>query len=321
MRGYAVAMRGRSVAGVARWRVPARAAQTLWRRFGRPTIAGLTRGADVVHATNFVLPPTGGPPGVVTVHDLSYERDDTRPGGARLRDLVPWSVRRAARVLVPTAVIGREVVDRLGVDPKRVAVTHEGVAPAFFGATPLGDLALEGFGIRRPFALAVGTLEPRKNLARLLEAWQQARPPGWQLVIAGPRGWGPALPATPGVKLLGWLGDDTLPGLFSAAGLFCYPSLYEGFGLPPLEAMATGTPALVGRYSAAPEVLGEAALMVDPADADAIADGLRRLADDDALRQRLAAAGRVRAAAFTWERTARATLDAYRAALEDGTLK
>ena len=321
MRGYAVSLRGRSVEGVARWRVPARAAQMAWYRFGRPTIAGLTGGADVVHATNFVLPPTGGAPGVVTVHDLSYERDDTWPGGERLRDLVPWSVQRAARVLVPTAVIGSEVVDRLRVDPKRVVVTYEGVAPAFFGATPLGDLALEGLGISRPFALAAGTLEPRKNLGRLLEAWTRAGLPGWQLVIAGPQGWGPAIPETPGVRLLGWLGDDTLPGLYAAAALFCYPSLYEGFGLPPLEAMATGTPAVVGRYSAAPEVLGDTALMVDPTDADAIADGLRRLATDDALRGRLAAAGRVRAAGFTWERTARTTLDVYRAALEDETVK
>jgi glycosyltransferase involved in cell wall biosynthesis len=321
MRGYAVALRGRTDSAIARWRVPARAAQTLWRRFGRPTIAGLTRNADVVHATNFVLPPTGGAPGVVTVHDLSFERSDTFPGGERLRDLVPWSTRRAGRVLVPTAAIGNEVVEHLGVDPDRIAVTHEGVAPVFFGATPLGDLALERFGIARPFALAVGTLEPRKNLGRLLEAWRRAHLAGWGLVVAGPRGWGPALPATPGVRLLGWVGDDTLPGLLAAADLFCYPSLYEGFGLPPLEAMATGTPAMVGRYSAAAEVLGDAALMVDATDADSIAEGLSQLAADEALRRRLATAGRTRAAAFTWERTARATLDAYRAALDDGSVK
>jgi glycosyltransferase involved in cell wall biosynthesis len=321
MHGYAVALRGRADSTVARWRIPARAVQMLWHRFGRPTIAGLARGADVVHATNFVLPPTGGLPGVVTVHDLSFERDDTFPGGERLRELVPWSARRAARVLVPSAAIGGDVVDHLGLDSERVVVTHEGVAPVFFGATPLGDLALEGLGIGRPFALAVGTLEPRKNLARLLEAWRRARLSGWTLAIAGPKGWGPDLPETPGVRLLGWLDDDSLPGLLAAAALFCYPSLYEGFGLPPLEAMAAGAPALVGRYSAAPEVLGDAALMVDPTDADAIADGLRRLAEDDGLRRRLTAAGRLRAASFTWERTARATLDVYRAAVEDGSVK
>lgn len=300
--------------GVRRWKVPARAARAAWRRWGRPRIERLTGPVDLVHATNFVLPALGGAAGVVTVHDLSFLRDDTWPGGHRLRDLVPWSVARAAKVVVPTDAIGREVRDRLRVPGDKVAVTPEGVAPVFFGVSPLGEGALRALGIQGPFAVAVGTIEPRKNLPTLLEAWRRAAPEleGWSLVLAGPRGWGPELPETPGVIPVGWVGDETLPGLLAAAGVFCYPSLYEGFGLPPLEAMAAGTPAIVGRYSAAPEVLGDAAWLVDPLDADGFAGALVALAGDDALRRSYSAAGKAQAAGFTWGRTAAATISAYR---------
>ncbi|CAN5700286.1 glycosyltransferase family 1 protein [soil metagenome] len=318
VRPYAVSLRGRGDGSVARWRVPARAAQHAWRRFDRPSIARLVGPVDVVHGTNFVLPALGDAPGVVTVHDLSFQRDDTFPGGERLRDLVPWSLRRARRVVVPTNVIADEVVDHYRLRREDVAVTHEGVSEVFFGARPLGSTVLGGMGIPGPFAVAVGTIEPRKNLGRLLRAWRRAAVEleGWTLVLAGPAGWGPGLPSTPGVVPVGWVGDETLPGLLAAADVFCYPSQYEGFGLPPLEAMAAGTAVLVGRYSAADEVLGDAALLVEPTDVDAIAGGLIALATDEGLRRRFAMAGKARAARYTWEATARGTLRAYREACE-----
>jgi glycosyltransferase involved in cell wall biosynthesis len=316
---YAVALRGPADSSVARWRLPAVLVQTAWRRFDWPHIARLTGPVDIVHATNFVLPALGGRPGIVTVHDLSFYRDDAFAGGERLRDLVPWSVQRATCIITPTEAVASEVEDRYGVTRDRLQPIHEGVSPVFFGAAPLGDSVLEQMGIRRPYVIAVGALEPRKNLHRLLQAWVAARTElrEWTLVLAGPRGWGPELPQTRGVVPIGWVGDETLPGLLAAADLFCYPSTYEGFGLPPLEAMATGTPALVGRYPAAAEVLGDAAVLVDPGDSDAIALGLVRLAADDHLRRRTARAGRIRAASFTWERTARATADVYGKAVED----
>jgi len=313
LRKFAVSLTGPSDRTIARWRVPARLVRSSWMRFDRPTIRRLVGPVDLVHATNFVLPSLGGVRGVVTVHDLSFYRDDVWPGGKALRELVPWSVQRAARVLVPTAAIGYEVRDRLGVEEAKVSVTHEGVSPLFFGASPLSDAALAQLGIPGRFVVAVGTLEPRKNLPRLLGAWDIARRDlqDWTLVLAGPKGWGPDLPETPGVVLTGWVGDETLPGLLAAADVFCYPSLYEGFGLPPLEAMAAGTPALVGRYSAAEEVLGDDALLVDPLDVEEIAAGIGRLATDEALRSRCIIGGRARAAGFTWERCASATLEAY----------
>ena len=313
LKRFAVSATGRKDPAIARWRVPARVARMAWRRFDRPSIRRLVGDVDLVHATNFVLPSLGRLPGVVTVHDLSFFRDDVWRGGEALRDLVPWSVKRAAKVLVPTAAIGAEVHERLAVSADRIVVTHEGVSPVFFGATPLSDTALGRMGIPGRFAVAVGTIEPRKNLARLLEAWDIVRRdlPDWTLVLAGPKGWGPELPESPGVILTGWVGDETLPGLLAAADLFCYPSLYEGFGLPPLEAMAAGTPALVGRYSAADEVLGDDAVLVDPLDVEDMAAGIARLASDEALRSRYSLGGRARAAGFTWERCAGATLEAY----------
>jgi glycosyltransferase involved in cell wall biosynthesis len=314
---YAVALRGTSHPSIARWRVPARAAQGAWKRLGRPRIDRLVGPVDVVHATNFVLPQTGDVPGVVTVHDLSYLADDAFPGARRLRSLVPWSLRRAAGVVVPSEAVAEEVRARYGLEPARVTATGEGVSSVFFGATPLAATVLGAMGVPGPFVAAVGTMEPRKNLALLLRAWMRVRPglPGWTLVVAGPRGWGPELPETEGVVLLGWIGDETLPGLLAAADVFCYPSRYEGFGLPPLEAMAAGTAVLAGRYSAAEEVLNGAALLVDATDVEGIACGLATLAGDVGLRRRLVVAGRARATAFTWERAAAATERAYRAAL------
>jgi glycosyltransferase involved in cell wall biosynthesis len=311
---YAVALRGRTDRSIRRWRLPNRLLQTAWHRWEAPDITRLTGPVDVVHGTNFVLPSLPrSVPGVVTVHDLSFLRDDSFPGAARLARLVPWSLERAARVLTPTHAVAEELTDCYDVPSERISVTHEGVSPLFFGAAPLGDRALAAMGIQRPYALAVGTIEPRKNLPRLLQAWKAAGSAvdGWTLVIAGPRGWGPELPPTEGVVLPGWVGDETLPGLLAAAELFVYPSMYEGFGLPPLEAMAASTACLVGAYPAAHEVLGTAAVLVDPEKSGAIAVQLSRLVTDVDLRKRLAIAGRARAARFTWAGTARKTLDAY----------
>lgn len=312
---FAVALGGKPPEGVKRLRMPALMARASWRRFGRPHIERLTGAVDVVHGTNFVLPSSTAP-GVVTIHDLSFLREDTFPGGERLRDLVPWSAERAARVLTPTDAIATEVVSRLGIPDGKVTVIPEGVSSVFFGATPLSDTALGAMGIGGPFILAAGTLEPRKNLPRLLQAWSRIADglEGWTLVLAGPKGWGPQLPQTPRVVLPGFLGDATLPGLFAAAEIFCYPSLYEGFGLPPLEAMAAGTPVVAADYSCAREVLADAAEIVPAQDVEALASALLKLAQDGPLRRRLALQGRARASDFSWERAAALTAEAYSAA-------
>jgi glycosyltransferase involved in cell wall biosynthesis len=320
LRKYAVALRGRATPDVKRLRIPARAARALWRSVNWPSIESIVGEIDIVHATNFVLPALARAPGIVTVHDLSFERDDVFPGGKALRELVPWSLDRAAGVITPTHAVKEELCARYNHPSERAFVTHEGVSELFFGATRLSDTVLGRMGIPARYVLAVGTIEPRKNLALLLRAWESARQAldGWTLVLAGPGGWGPRLPRTEGVVLLGWTGDETLPGLLAAADVFCYPSLYEGFGLPPLEAMAAGTACIVGAYPAAEEVLGDAALIVDPGAADELTEGIVRLATDEPLRRSMAVKGRARASTYTWERTAQQTLEAYGSVAENG---
>ena len=316
LRPYVVSLRAPDV-GAARWRAPARAVQLAWRRLDAPSIERLVGEVDVAHGTNFVLPATRRAAGVVTVHDLSFVRADAPRAMRRLDPAVEWSVGRARAVVVPTAAVASELGRRYRVEERRMFVTPEGVGEGFFDARPADGATLSGLGIRRPFFLAVGSAEPRKNVARLLSAWDAAglHREGWSLVVAGRIAPRDKAAAGPGVVPTGYIGEARLSQLLAASEAFCYPSLYEGFGLPPLEAMATGTPVLAGDYAAAPEVLGDAALIVTAGDVSALTDGLRALASDEALRRRLGEAGRERARAFTWERSAALTADAYRAAL------
>ena len=313
LRRFAVGWSGSAPDGVAHRRLPNPVVHRTWRALGMPSVRALTGDVDLVHGTEFVLPPLRGLPGVVTIHDVSYLREDAFPGAKRLRSMVPWTLRRAARVLVPSRTVAGELERAYGAATGRVVVTHEGVGEEFFGATPLDPARLDALGVSGPFALVVGELQPRKNLAALLEAWSSARErvPGWSLVVAGPAGWGPALPETEGVVPVGWVADELLPGLMAAAELFCFPSHYEGFGLPPLEAMAAGTAVLAGNYDSAAEMLGDAAHRVDQRDVGALANGIVTLAHDPDGRAELSRRGRERARTFTWERTAEATLRVY----------
>jgi glycosyltransferase involved in cell wall biosynthesis len=270
------------------------------------------------------VPPTGRRPLVATVHDLAFRHfPEAYPAaGRRYHERSARIVAdEAARVLVPSEATARDLAELYGVDRGRVRITPLGVEvpaePDHAGAERL----LRDLGVRGRFLLAVGTLEPRKNLPRLLGAFGQVSgelPEHW-LVVVGPVGWGPRLRPTwdsVRVKLAGPVGDSLLHALYQVADGLAYPSLYEGFGLPVLEAMANGVPVLTSDRSSLPEVAGGAALLVDPLDRDAIAAGLVRLAGDEDLRRRLVEAGRRRAAGFTWRATAAATWTTYREVAE-----
>jgi glycosyltransferase involved in cell wall biosynthesis len=302
---------------------PGRLASPAWVRFRRPRLpVRLTRELDLVHASSAAIPPARGRPLVATIHDVAFRLfPEAYPAGGRdfHERATRIAVAEAARVLVPSAATARDLADLYGLEPGRVTVTPLGAdPPAAVDPAPARAL-LERLGVRGPFLLAVGTLEPRKNLARLVAAFAEAAAevPAHHLVVVGPAGWGNALdsPVPPRVVLAGRVPDQVLGGLYATADGLAYPSLYEGFGLPVLEAMARGLPVLTSDRSSLPEVAGGAALLVDPTDVPAIAKGLVELVSDSGLRQRLATGGPRRAAAFTWRATAEATWSAYEQAL------
>jgi glycosyltransferase involved in cell wall biosynthesis len=303
--------------------LPGRLATRAWVQFRRPRLpARLLRELDLVHATSAAVPPARGRPLVATVHDVAFRLfPEAYP--ARGRDFHERATRiavaEAARVLVPSAATARDLADLYGLESARVTVTPLGADPPVPAEPAAARAVLDRLGVRGPFLLAVGTLEPRKNLARLVAAFAEAAGelPAHHLVVVGPAGWGAALDgaAPPRVALAGRVPDEALAGLYQAADGLAYPSLYEGFGLPVLEAMARGLPVLTSDRSSLPEVTGGAALLVDPTDVPAIAKGLVELVADSGLRRRLAADGPRRAAGFTWRATAEATWSAYQEAL------
>jgi glycosyltransferase involved in cell wall biosynthesis len=258
-------------------------------------------GSDVLHCPTFRAPLRSRRPVVVTVHDLAVLRHpETFNRWTRTYSRVAVSrvAGAASRLIAVSEFTKREAVDLLGVDADRVAVVPNGIEEEF---TPDGPAA-EG-----DYVLAVGTLEPRKNLRRLAEAAARL---GVELRVAGERGWGEVeLPA--GVRTLGFVRDHELARLYRGAACLAYPSLYEGFGIPILEAMACGTPVVTSREGATEETAGGAAVLVDPLDPASIAGGIEEAA---ARREELRALGLGRAKRFSWHAAVRATEDVYREA-------
>ena len=276
-------------------------------------------GLDAVLYPYWPCPPRrrpSAPPAAMVVHDLAYRaRPREVPWQQRvyMGSVMPRALRAAAQVLTPSEATRRDLLQHYPLPglERRVRVVPEGWSLGGVEPAPAPPDLEPGY------LLAVGTIEPRKNYPRLLAAYRllKARGPAPQLVVVGRVGWayGGALDelrAEPGVRLLSGVDDAALRGLYRAAGALAFPSLYEGFGLPLLEAMAEGLPALAGEAGALPELAGDAALLVDPLDVEAIADGLARVLGDRELRARLALAGPRRAAGYTWEAAAAATLEA-----------
>lgn len=296
--------------------VPARALRAAWSRVPAPPVELLAGPCDVVHGTNFVVPPAWRAGAVVTVHDVAFARHSDTVDAASLAylDLVTAAVRRGALVLTPSAAARDDVAELLGADDDLVTATPLGVDDAWRSAEPAAPAWLRAQGLPEDFLLFVGTREPRKNLPRLLAAHARLRredPAGTPpLVLAGPAGWGDDVAPAEGLHLAGWLDDAGLRSLVAASRALVMPSLHEGFGLPPLEALACGRPVLVSDLPVMREVSGPHAVVVDPLDEESLTDGLRRvLGVPDGPQER--SARRAWTAGWTWEACARATLDVY----------
>ncbi len=300
----------------------------LWQRLRLPLPADMFIGpVDVFHSPDYVLPPLRRSKKVVTVHDLSFLRcpQVAEPRLQRyLARAVPDSVRRADLVLADSECTRRDIVELLGVESRKVEVLYPGVDVRFRRLEEAELLGRVGdlYELSYPFILSVGTLEPRKDLISLIDAYAALRAAGEEshkLVIAGERGWlyegifGRVrdLSLEREVVFLGFVSDDNLPALYNLAEVFVFPSLYEGFGLPPLEAMACGTPVITSDSSSLPEVVGEAGLMVPSGDTEALAHTMKRVLDYPALREDLARKGLRQARKFTWETSAQELLTIY----------
>lgn len=304
---------------VTRSHLPRRALYAAWDRLDRPSVDGLVPEADLVHATTWAIPPTRKPL-VVTVHDVAFLRDPshfTAHGAAYFTRALARTKERADLVIVPSHATAGDCVEA-GIDQRVIRVIPHGVRHTETDADQV-DAFIRRHGLTRPYVLWVGTHEPRKNLPALLHAHRILldRDEDLDLVLVGPAGWGDEteehslvadLPVDR-VHVVGRLGDLDLACAYAGARVFCFPSIWEGFGLPVLEAMDQGIPVVTSRGTSMAEVTGDAGLLVDATSPGELADALAVAAGSD--HDRLAARGRAQAARFTWAESARAHAQAY----------
>ncbi len=312
-----------------RWPTSRAAVRVLWEQLVQPwTLRRI--GAHLVHGPAFVGPLLAPCPVVITIHDLSFIRFPTlfRPANRLyLTVLTRLSARRARRLIAVSAHTAAETTRLLGVPSERIDVVYHGVDPAFH-PLPADEVAVfrQRRGLPERFVLCVGTLEPRKNQTRLVEAFARIHDGQVKLVLVGGKGWlydelftrVEALGLSKEIIFPGYVMNDELPLWYNAATILAYPSLYEGFGMPVLEAQACGTPVLTSNVSSLPEAAGDAASMVDPYDVGALAAELDRLLTDKPLRHELRKRGLAHASQFTWPLMAQETADVYRRALAEG---
>jgi glycosyltransferase involved in cell wall biosynthesis len=299
-----------------------------WNLTGRPPLPSPLSDADLVHAASAVaVPPAGDAQKlVVTVHDLAFLAVPSffpRQWRQVYRTGLRATIRRADAIVTPSRSTAEDLLTRTKVDPSRVHVIPEAAAvPATADENP--ERVLARLKIPRPYILSVGTLEPRKNLVRLVRAYRRVATTGLPhaLVLAGPLGWHRqalmrelALAGPGDIVLTGRVTSADVDALYRMADLFVYPAIYEGFGLPVLEAMARGVPTVCSNTTSLPEVAGDAAIGVHPGSIREIAAGMQRVLDDPQLAERLGQAGRARAGRFTWGEAARLTLQVYEKAL------
>jgi glycosyltransferase involved in cell wall biosynthesis len=296
--------------------MPARPLHASWGRRDGPPLEWFIGATDVVHGTNFLVPPTSRAAAVVSVHDLTPLHHPELCNEATLAypGLIRRAVGRGAWVHADSAFVAGEVLDAFGADPSRVRVVNPGIPVLPVPTEADAEAVVRRFlpaGLRR-FCLSIGTAEPRKDLPGLVRAFDTVaeRQGDVALVLAGPPGWGERAlesaiedaKARDRIVRTGWVTQPDLAALLARASVLAYPSLYEGFGFPPLQAMQAGVPVVATRAGSLPEVLGDAAALVEPGDHDGLVDALGRCLGDEEERGRLIALGAEWSARYSWER-------------------
>ena len=310
-----------------RYPLPERWLTIGWHRLYLPVPVEWFSGAvDLFHSPNFILPPTRRAKTLLTVHDLSYIR---HPQGAVdklrrwLEKVVPRSLARADHILADSESTKIDLHDIYAVPLENITVVGAGVEDRFQPVTDTGHLnrVVQRYKLPPKFILGLGTLEPRKNFTGLIQAFEQSPlNKSYHLVIGGGRGWlyndifmaAHQSASADRIHLIGFVADDDLPSLYTLADVFAYPSHYEGFGIPVIEAMACGTPVVCADNSCLPEVAGQSALQVPATDTAALADAFRRLVTDHSLRENAIRAGFAQAQKFNWPAAATRLLEVYR---------
>lgn len=312
-------------------KIPGRLLSLGWKRLGFPPVEWLIRGMDVYHFPDFIARPVRRKPVITTVYDLSFKRFPEFTEARNLKYLessLPGSLERSDRIIVISRFTRDELISLYPVSPGKVVVIEGGIDDSFRQSLTADELLRTRYRFYLPekYLLTVGTWEPRKNLVRLLEAWDSLRSEGklgeYKLVLVGLKGWlcGEIeqkfrdQAGQRGVMALGYVPRSALPAVYRCASGFIFPSLYEGQGLPPLEAMASGVPVAAARAGSLPEMLGEAALYFDPTEPVEIARAIEAILTRPELGAELVEKGKRQSTRFTWERAARMTLDVYRGA-------
>jgi glycosyltransferase involved in cell wall biosynthesis len=283
---------------------------------GFPPLDWLISGSDIFHATNLLRRPPRRAKMTATIHDLTcwLMPEVHTPGNVKAdREFSQIILSRADGLIAVSENTRQDAIRLLGLAPDRIQTIYSGIAESYYNAQPARRA--------RPYALYVGTIEPRKNLDTLLDAWALLKPSlsiEFELVIAGPRGWSSDQTVARiqrEATYLGYVPEGDLPGLIAGATAFVYPSLYEGFGFPVVQAMAAGVPVITSNNSCLPEIVGDAALLIDPKSSTEIGSALNRLLESEALQADLAARGRNRADLFRWEKCATQSLQFFRSVL------
>jgi len=289
-------------------------------------------GLDILHSTDFIPPAFGYRRSITTIHDLNflhYAQFLTAESRRYYNDQIEWAVRRTDHILTDSRATCADVVSLLDIPKRKVSVVHLAAHSRFRSMSGQESASIVvQYGLTSGYVLFVGTLEPRKNLPGLLQAYRIIRDrdiSSVPLVVVGGKGWlyGEIferlreLELTDYVKFIHGIPDSDMPAVYNAASLLITPSFYEGFGLPALEAMACGTPVIGANRASLPEVIGDAGILIDPEDPTDIANGMERVLTNPGLQQHLREAGIERSSRFSWEKTALATLNAYRCVMQN----